>query len=91
MSQVFGMLVSRGRIACLRTSIDCRTPTVSWLLLEWRELCRVAEDDHPWKDRLLDLEYFTSAATRALLEELDIKLIVEAPRRELWHRRLGRS
>lgn len=54
---------------------------------EWRELCNVAVDDHPWEDRLLDYEFVTSTQTRALLKELDIHLVGYRSLQSLWAKR----
>jgi predicted glycoside hydrolase/deacetylase ChbG (UPF0249 family) len=57
---------------------------------EWRELCYVAPDDHPWEDRLLDYEYVTSPEAKALFRELGVHLIGYRPLQDLWRKRLSR-
>jgi len=56
---------------------------------EWRELCYVAVDDHPWEDRIFDYEYVTSTATKNRLETLGIQLIGYRALQEAWRKRLG--
>ncbi|MFN7953566.1 MAG: polysaccharide deacetylase family protein [bacterium] len=56
---------------------------------EWRELCYVAVDDHPWEDRIFDYEYVTAPSTQQRLEELGIQLLGYRALQDLWKKRLA--
>ncbi len=56
---------------------------------EWRELCFVANDDHPWEDRLLDYQYVTAPETASLFREVGVELIGYRALQTLWKKRLG--